>query len=154
MNDTPKELYVINFDSSDYPIAIHIYPVVNYDRKDNTGKIQVTDIYSSDEAVVDTGSEHRNVRIGVDASDELEIALRIALHKLDLRFTFLHLDAIGCFQQLVLADTPEKLKEAAANVKQMTDKLQQQYDAAKYHVLSLFQDACNFHLETSESAPL
>ena len=154
MDNIPKELFVIDFASSDFPTAIHIYPVVSYDRKDNTGKIQVTDIYSADEAVVDTGGEHRTVKLGTDASDELEIALRIALHKLDLKLTFLHLEAIGVFQRLVLADTPDKKTDAAIMFKHMANKLQEQYDTAKFNAWGLFHDACRFHLETSESAPL
>lgn len=152
MDDTPKELFVIDFDSSDFPTAIHIYPVVSNDREDNSGQLQVEDIYSAVEAVVDTGSEHRTVKLGIDASDEPEIALRIALHKLDMKQTLLHLEAIGVFQQLVLADTPDKKIDAAIMFKHMANKLQEQYDTAKFSAWGLFHDACGFHQETSESA--
>jgi len=150
--ETPKELFVVVFNDQGFPTGIKRCPVISYDHKDNSGKIQVTDIYSADEADVETSEGTKHVTLGRDASDELEIALRIALHALDLKTTFLHLEVIGTYQQLVLFDTSATCIEQLYKETNMRVRLQERYDIAKRCADSLFMDACRLQREMRESA--
>ena len=152
MNETPKELFVIHCTEQDLPVNITRNAVINYDHKDNTGKIQVTDIYSADEADVETTYGPLHVILGRDASDELEIALRIALHKLDLKHTFLNLDIIGCYQRLVLAETDEHRAIVDKAADDMYQSVGLRHDMLKSAALSLFDDVCRLQREMRESA--
>ena len=148
---TPKELFVIVLDNQDYPVGIKRCPVISYDHKDYSGKIQVNDIYSADEADVETSEGTKHVTLGKDASDELEIALRLALHALELKLIFLHLDAIGAYQSMVLADTAEKRTDTDARVMNMYARLQNEYENTKQCAAALFTDVCTLQREIRES---
>lgn len=152
MGDIPKELYVIHFTAHDIPVNITRNNVIRYQKKDNIGQVQVTDIYSADEADVETTYGPLHVTIGKDASDELEIALRIALHALDLKHTFMNLDVIGCYQRLVLLEPGDEHKIAMVDINHMRDLIQTRYDAFKAAACSLFDDVCRLQLESRESA--
>lgn len=149
--DTPKELFVIHSTEQDLPVNITKNAVINYLHK-STANGQTNDGYNYDEADVETTYGPLHVIIGKDASDELELALRIALHKLDLKHTFMNLDTLAAYQRLVLSAGTENFDEATQLANHRVNLLGVQYEAIKMAATSLFDDAINLQLKMAESA--